>query len=224
MIVINPRVDRLPADLIERFKSIEPASVGHMIEFGFCDPQLHPLWRPCKVVGPAVTVRTTALDSTIVHVAIDATVLGDVLLIDRNGDDRHACWGGLTSLAAQLRGVAGVIVDGCVTDYTEIEEMRFPVYGRTITALTTKGLALEGEINVPIQIGGVTVHPGDLVVADSDGILILTPEMAAQVVDEAEARQKRGLWVRDELLKGTRISDLTKAADKIRARMEAEAG
>ncbi len=219
MIVINPRPSSLSAELIERYRSIEPATVGHMLEFGFCDPGLQPLWRPCNVVGPAFTVRTTALDSSIVHVAIDMAEPGDVILIDRNGDGKHACWGGMTSLAAKMRGIAGTIVDGCATDFLEIQELAYPVYARSITALTTKGLAESGEINTQIQIGGVAVNPGDLVVADSDGILILSPEAAAEMVDQAEARQKRGAWVQEELLKGAKISEMSGSAEKIRARL-----
>jgi regulator of RNase E activity RraA len=219
MIVINPREDSLSAELIERYKAIEPATVGHILEFGFCDPGLQPLWRPCSVVGPAFTVRTTALDSAVVHVAIDMAEPGDVILIDRNGDSRHACWGGMTSLAAKMRGIAGTIVDGCATDFLEIEELAFAVYARSITALTTKALAEGGEINTQIQIGGVTVNPGDLVVADSDGILIMTPDLAAKVVDQAEARQKRGAWAQEKLSEGAKISELSGSAAKVRANL-----
>ena len=219
MIVVNPRETSLSEELIQRYKAIEPATVGHILEFGFCDPGLQPLWRPCSVVGPAFTVRTTALDSAVVHVAIDMAEPGDVILIDRNGDGKHACWGGMTSLAAKMRGIAGTIVDGCATDFVEIEELAYPVYARSITALTTKGLAEGGEINTPVQIGGVTVMPGELVVADSDGILIMTPEVAAQMLEQAEARQKRGAWAQDQLLKGTKISELSGSADKVRVRL-----
>ncbi len=219
MIVINPRATSLSAELIERYRSIEPATVGHMLEFGFCDPGLQPLWRPCSVVGPAFTVRTTALDSAVVHVAIDMAEPGDVILIDRNGDGKHACWGGMTSLAAKIRGIAGTIVDGCATDFLEIQEFAFPVYARSITALTTKGLAESGEINTQVQIGGVAVNPGDLVVADSDGILIMSPEAAAELVDQAEVRQKRGAWAQNELLKGAKISEMSGSAEKVRARL-----
>jgi regulator of RNase E activity RraA len=219
MIVINPRESSLSAELIERYRSIEPATIGHMLEFGFCDPALQPLWRPCSVVGPAFTVRTTALDSAIVHVAIDMAEPGDVILIDRNADATHACWGGMTSLAAKVRGIAGTIVDGCATDIVEIEELVYPVYARSITALTTKALAEGGEINTQIQIGGVVVNPGDLVVADSDGILIMSPETAAEMVAQAEARQKRGAWAQEELMKGTKISELSGSAEKVRARL-----
>jgi regulator of RNase E activity RraA len=118
-----------------------------------------------------------------------------------------------------MRGIAGTIVDGCATDFLEIQEFAFPVYARSITALTTKGLAEDGEINTQVQIGGVTVNPGDLVVADSDGILIMSPEMAQVLVKDAEARQKRGAWAQEELLKGTKISELSGSAAKIQARL-----
>ncbi|MGD9317124.1 MAG: RraA family protein [Anaerolineae bacterium] len=223
MIVINDRNAELSGEVIERYRSVEPATVGHLLEFGFCDPALQPLWRPCQVVGRAFTVRTTALDSAIVHLAIDMAERGDVLVIDRNGDRKHACWGGMTSLAAKVKGLAGAVVDGCVTDIDEIEEMAFPVYARGLTTITTKGLALEGEINTQVQIGGVPVSLGDLVVADSNGVLILTPEMAAQMVEESESRQKRGQWVEEQLRSGVKISELSGAAEKLRARMEEDA-
>jgi regulator of RNase E activity RraA len=220
MITINPRIEGPSEELLQRYKEIEPATVGHLLEFGFCDPEIRPLWTPCSVVGPAFTVRTSALDSTIVHVAIDMAEPGDVLLIDRSGDRRHACWGGMTTLAAKKRGLAGVVIDGCVTDLLEIQEFQFPVYGRSISALTTKGLALEGEINTPIQIGGAPVHPGDLVVADSDGIVVIPPVVAAQIVDRAEEGEARSSWIREELESGTKISELSGAAARIRARMD----
>lgn len=220
MITINPRINRLTEELLQRYQKIEPATVGHLLESGFCDPEIRPLWMPCSVVGPAVTVRTSALDSSIVHVAIDLAEPGDVLLIDRSGDRRHACWGGMTTLAAKTRGLAGVIIDGCVTDLLEIEEFQFPVYGRSISALTTKGLAMDGEINTTIQIGGVPVDPGDLVIADSDGIVIMSPTVAEQIVDKAEAGEARSSWIREELSSGTAISELSGAAAKIRAQLE----
>jgi 4-hydroxy-4-methyl-2-oxoglutarate aldolase len=115
--------------------------------------------------------------------------------------------------------LAGSIVDGCATDFLEIQELAYPVYARSVTALTTKGLAEGGEINTPIHIGGVVVNPGDLVVADSDGILVMTPEIAAEIVDHAEERQKRGAWIQEELKKGAKISELSGSAEKVRARL-----
>jgi 4-hydroxy-4-methyl-2-oxoglutarate aldolase len=222
MFVINPRVSKLSAELIERYRAVQPATIGHLIEFGFCDPALRPVWRTFKLVGPAVTVRTSALDSAIVHMAIDVAEPGDVILIDRNGDQKHACWGEMTSLAAKLKGIAGAIVDGCTTDIAEIEEMKFPVYSRQASPITTKGLALEGEINTVVQIGGVPVNPGDLVVGDVNGILIVPANLAPELIDASETREQREGWVRAELHKGRKLSDISAAAEKIRAQMQKE--
>ena len=223
MIVINPRQNRLSSELIERYRNIAPATIGHRLAFGFPDPAIQPVWRPCTMVGPAFTVRTAALDSSIVHVAIDMAEPGDVLVIDRNGENKHACWGGMTTLAAKVKGLAGVIVDGCVTDFVEINEFRLPVYARSISAITTRGLALDGEINVPIQIGGAPVKPGDLVVADSDGIVVMPPDVAARIIDISEEGEKRGPWVRDQLLNGAKISEISKAGEKIQAQLKRQA-
>jgi len=151
--------------------------------------------------------------------AIDMAEPGDILVIDRSGDQKHACWGEITSLAAKLKGVAGVIVDGCVTDIADIEKMQFPVYCRCVSAITTKGLALEGEINTPIQIGGVPVNPGDLIVSDTNGILVLPPMLAAKLIDACESREKREIWIKEELVKGRPLSEISGASEKLKARM-----
>jgi 4-hydroxy-4-methyl-2-oxoglutarate aldolase len=223
MIVINPRQNNLADELIRRYRDIAPATIGHLLEFGFPDPAIQPIWRPCKMVGPAFTIRTAALDSSIVHLAIDMAEPGDVLVLDRNGENKHACWGGMTTLAAKLKGLAGVVVDGCVTDFTEITEFQLPVYARSISAITTRGLAVDGEINTQVQIGGAPVNPGDLVVADSDGIVVMPPDVAARIIDISEEREKRGLWIQEQLKKGAKISELSKSAEKIQAQLERQA-
>lgn len=220
MITIKPRACAIEQTLLERFKAIQPATVGHLLEFGFCDPGIEALWKPCRVVGAAVTVRTSALDSGVVHVAVDLAEAGDVLVIDRNGDTKHACWGEMTSLAAKLKGLAGTIVDGPATDIMEIAEMGYPVYCRGASAMTTKSTGAEGEINTPVQVGGVPVHPGDLIVADANGVLVLTPEAAAAVIEASEAREKRETWVRAELHTGRALSDISGAAARVRVRIQ----
>lgn len=220
MIIVRERVDVLSEELVERYKAIEPATVGHMLEFGFCHPNLQPLWRPCKLVGPAFTVQTSALDSAVVHVAIDQASPGDVLVIDRNGEQRHACWGGMTSLAAKVRGLAGVVIDGPVTDFTEILQSRFPVYARGLSPVTTKSLAMDGGINVEVTIGGVAVRPGDLVVADSNGVLVLPTYLAESLLEQAEARQERSTKIQEQLAAGMSISELSGAGKKIEARLQ----
>ncbi|MBA3517567.1 MAG: RraA family protein, partial [Rhizobiales bacterium] len=178
MIVVNDRVPTtLPSELLDRLRQIPPATIGHLLAFGFMDTALRPMGcRHFTLCGPAVTVRTMAIDSTVVHYAIDLAQPGDVLVIDRTGDTKHACWGEMTSLAAKVRGLAATIVDGPATDVVEIEAMEYLVFSRGISPITTRSLAQFGEINTVVQCGGVAVSPGDIILADDNGILVLPPE------------------------------------------------
>ncbi|MFX0195008.1 MAG: RraA family protein [Candidatus Hodarchaeota archaeon] len=130
MFVIKERGPNPPCELIEMLKAVEPATVGHFKHYGFIDPSIRPVLNDVKVVGPAVTVRTPGADSTIVHKVMELVEPGDVIVIDRCGDTIHACWGGMVTLAAHLKGVTGVIVDGPVTDINEIIKIGFPLYSK----------------------------------------------------------------------------------------------
>ena len=222
MIILNERKDVLSGELIQRYRKIEPATIGHLVEFGFVDPQIHALFPLGTVVGPAFTVRTAPQDSTIVHLAIDQAQAGDVMLIDRSGDRMHAPWGGMTALAASLKGMAAVIIDGVATDYGELVEAGTPVFARGLSAMTTKGLARDGEINTPVAIGGVAVSAGDLVLADANGILVLSPYLAEKLIDEAEKVQARSVDLPGQLRAGGKISELRGGAAKIYAALKAQ--
>jgi 4-hydroxy-4-methyl-2-oxoglutarate aldolase len=219
MIVINERVaDTVPAALIEQLCAIPPATIGHMRDFGFMDSGLRPIGRRgFTICGPAVTVRTIAIDSSVVHKAISIAQPGDVLVIDRNSDAKHAAWGEMTSLAATVRGLAGTIIDGPLTDIVEIEEMGYLVFSRGISPITTRGLALAGEINTSVTCGGVTVNPGDIILADDNGILVVPPEMAAEVIERCAPRVEREARIRRRLLAGEQLAEITGANEKIRA-------
>ena len=222
MIQINPRQVSIAPDLVARFRAISPATVGHIQDFGFMDPALRPVGRRIKLCGPAVTVRTVALDSAVVHRAIDVAEAGDVIIIDRVGDTRHASWGEMTTRGAMHRGIAGTIIDGAVTDIVEIEDLGFPVFARSISALTTKGLALAGEINTTVQCGGVVVRPGDLVLADDNGIVVIAPEQAEAMLDVCEPRERRESWMREELAKGRPLSELSGSGTRLDERLRTE--
>ena len=222
MIVLNERKSYLSPELLARYRKIEPATLGHLLEFGFVDPDIHPLFPPGMVVGPAFTVRTAPQDSTIVHLAIDQAQRGDVILIDRSGDRTHAPWGGMTALAASLRGIAAVIIDGVATDLSEMQDAGTPVYCRGLSAMTTKGLARDGEINTPVAIGGVAVSPGDLVLADANGILVLSPQLAEKMIAEVEERQAKSADLPGLLKGGAKISEVRGGAAKIYAALKAQ--
>jgi regulator of RNase E activity RraA len=199
MVIVNPRVESgVSAELLDQLRQIAPATIGHLLEHEFMDPDLRPITSGFSFAGPAVTVRCFGTDNAIVHYAVDIAAAGDVVVVDRLGDRRYACWGGGVSLGAHVKGIAGAIVDGALTDRVEILDLGFPVFGRGISPLTTRSPGETGELNVPVRCGGVIVNPGDIILADDDGVVVLPPSRVAEIVavclpreDQAKQRQQR---------------------------------
>ena len=217
--IIKERVNTFSKELIEKFKTVEPPTVGHFRHDGFMSPRIRPLFPEALMVGPAVTVKTPANDSTMVHKVLEIAEPGDVIVVDRCGDTMHACWGGVVTAAAHLLGFAGAVIDGVATDLVEIVELKFPVYCTGTSAITTKIFGLGGEINTPVQCGGVVVHPGDLVAADANGVLVLPPEDVERVMEEALKRQEREKAVIQRLRDGEHLADISIANKVIREKM-----
>ena len=176
------------SQLIEQLKAVSFPTLGHFLEEGFADSQLRAMVPHVKVVGRALTLKLVGADAIAVNQALALIQPGDVLVIDTGGDWQHAPVGAVTSCAASCAGAVGIVVDGAVTDLLELREGGLPVFARGTSLLTTK---LHGrgdsQINQPIQCGGVTVHPGDLVLADDNGVLFLDWPTAAGVIEQALA-------------------------------------
>ena len=219
MFIIKERSKDPDPGLIKLLKDVEPATIGHFRHCGFIDPAIRPVLKDTKIVGPALTVKTPGADSTVVHKVMELAKPGDVLIIDRCGDQKHACWGGMVTLSAHLKGLAGGIVDGPATDVDEIEELKFPLYCRGFSPITTKLLGFGGEINTVVQCGGVTVEPGDLIVADRNGIVVLKPNEAEEVASKALAMQEAEKTLAQELRNGKSLPSLSRA-NKIIAESE----
>jgi regulator of RNase E activity RraA len=148
---------------------------------------IHPLWPDIgRIAGPAFTVRTPRHDNLMLHAAIYRAEPGDVIVVEA-GDDAMAVAGGNVCAIAQKRGVAGFIVDGVIRDIGESRANGFPLFarGRSPIPAAKEG---PGEINHPIRCGGVVVHPGDLVVADDEGIVVIPLAKAEEVLKKAQAK------------------------------------
>jgi len=129
--------------------------------------------------------------------------------VDAGGERHHACWGEPAALVAKARGCAGVVIDGALTDVAALRDVGLPTFARGISSLV--GRALErssGTVNAPIQCGGVAVHPGDLVVADDDGVVIVPTECIVDVATEARAYAERWRASRPWLERGGSFSAL----------------
>ena len=151
-----------------------------------------PLW-PCpRIVGRAVTmkIKPAGLEQPKQHLGtapIEAAQPGDIIVIDNGGRLEFSCWGGLLALSAKLKGLSGVVIDGASRDIDEARELGFPVYGRGAVPMTARGRVVQESFNQEIQFAGVQCHPGDLVIADGSGVVIVAKKREEEVVTAAEA-------------------------------------
>lgn len=215
MFTIAPTHAGPGTEMLARLARIETATFGHILHAGFPDRAIAAVVPGKRIAGRAITVRIAGADSTLLHHAIGLAGPGDVLVIDRCGDDRHACWGGVTATAAHLRGLSGIVIDGPATDFAEIRRLDLPVWCRGQTALTTKFLPLSGAMNVPVQIGGVPVNPGDAILADDCGVVVLDPAALPDLMAHAEAMEAREPEVIARLRAGEALADISGATGLI---------
>lgn len=174
---------RVSREIIETYRQIVPATIGHLDNARVMAAAIKPLASRVHMVGPAFTVRTGGNDLGALNQIEELVQPGDVLVVDRGGDDEHAVIGEFRALRYVRWGLAGCIVDGAMTDIIEIQTMRFPTFCRTVSAKVAKNIGREGAVGVPVLCGGVIVNPGELIVADDNGVVVLSQAEAEQHVE-----------------------------------------
>lgn len=150
------------------------------------DPALRPVWHGARIAGRALPVRTHPADNLPLHHAVARARPGDVLVVDGRGE-LCGYWGEILAVAAQVRGVTGLVMDGGVRDVAEQEQLGFPVFARGICVRRT-GKNFLGLVGEPITVAGVRVQSGDAVIADTDGIIVLPPDAVAATLAASQAR------------------------------------
>ncbi|GLO15805.1 4-hydroxy-4-methyl-2-oxoglutarate aldolase [Pseudomonas putida] len=179
------------SQLLGQLRSVSFATLGHFLEQGFVSHEIRAMVPNVRLVGRAVTLRVAHADAIAVNRALASLTHGDVLVIDMAGDHAHACIGTVTQCAALSVGAMGIVVDGVVTDLVELRAAGLPVFARGTTQLTTKLLgSASSAFNIPVCCGGVVVNPGDVVMADDNGVLILSPQMVAKAIAQAQASDR----------------------------------
>jgi regulator of RNase E activity RraA len=168
---------------------------------------VRPLWQCPRIVGRAVTmkIKPAGLQQPAQHLGtapIEAAQPGDIIVIDNGGKLEFSCWGGLLALSAKLKGLSGVVIDGASRDIDEARELGFPVYARGAVPMTARGRVIQDSFNQEIQIAGVQCHPGDLVIADGSGVVIIAKEKEAEVVASAEAIYQKEQEMADGIRNG----------------------
>ncbi len=220
MYVVRDMPEQVDAETLDLLAGVETATVGHWRLWGFMDRRIQPLLPGRRVVGTAVTLAISGADSTLLHHAVGLLRPGDILCVDRLGDDRHACWGGGVTVAAKASGATAGIVDGPCTDLSEIEDSDFPMWARGLSPITTRIYDLGGGMNIPVSCGGAVVMPGDAILADESGVLVLPRTEARAVAERAlsiqAAGKEREARVRNREVK---LGELSGASAKVLAKL-----
>ncbi|WMI97071.1 RraA family protein [Pseudomonas chlororaphis subsp. aurantiaca] len=187
--MIAPRQQPTSAALLGHYRGIAPSTIGHFGDEGYLRG-IRPLFDGLRMLGNVVTVKVFAPDGAILRDALLLSEPGDVLVIQCVGDQECACWGELRTLAGLIKGLAGVVVEGAVTDVAALREHRLPVFSRGVSAYTTRGIGQHGEVNQPIEVAGVRVNPGDIAIGDDDGVFILDGQRAEALLPQLLAKEE----------------------------------
>ncbi len=193
---------------------------GNAPRQGVMESRIKPIDPKSHIVGRAVTVKGYGGDNLAIHQGIAAAGEGDVLVCDLGGYDQAGHFGDIMALACKVRGIQGVILDGSCRDIEDIREMGFPVFSNGVNPSGTVKASI-GEVNVPIICGGVTVHPGDIILGDCDGVVVVSQKDEDIVFEKAMNKFEKEKQIVKALLDGKttlEIYDFDKLLEKLRDR------
>jgi 4-hydroxy-4-methyl-2-oxoglutarate aldolase len=195
-------IHRPEADVIQRLSELGVANVHEAQgRSGLMKPYLRPIYPTAKVAGPAVTVLCHASDNLMIHASVEVCRRGDVLVVALDSESTDGMFGELLACSVQTHGVAGLVIDAGVRDVADLTVMKFPVWAKTICAQgTVKETA--GSVNVDVVCAGALVHPGDVIVGDLDGVVVVPREQAAEVARLGGERFAKEQRSRERLTSG----------------------
>ena len=201
---IKKNFERPAKELVEAFRGIPVANIDdNMGRIAAVDASIFPLNPNAKLLGTAFTVNAPAGDNLLFHKALDMAQPGDVIVLANKGSLSRSLCGEIMSNYAKSRGLAGIIIDGCVRDSAALRELDFPVYAKGITPNGPYKNG-PGEMNFPVSFAGIIINPGDIIVGDADGLLVIRPEDAEELAKKAKAwhdseeRQLEGILTKGE--------------------------
>lgn len=187
---IYTKINRPARDLVEKFRGLPVANIAdEMNRLNCMDARIKPL-NNAPLLGTAFTVKARIGDNLMFHKALDLAQPGDIIVVDGRGDLANSLTGEIMMRQALKKGLAGIVVDGAVRDADALRQMNLAIYA---AGITPQGPYKDGpgEINVPVSCGGVTVNPGDILVGDGDGIVVISPKDAAVLAEKAKVKSRK---------------------------------
>jgi 4-hydroxy-4-methyl-2-oxoglutarate aldolase len=200
--IVIRNIRRTDVALVKRLGALGVATVHEAYgRFGLMKPYLRPVWAGGEAAGTAVTVLVHPGDNWMIHVAVEQCKPGDILVVGCSADNSDGMFGDLLATSLMARGVTGLVIDVGIRDAKSLREMGFPVWSKAISAKGTVKATL-GAVNVPVVCAGVNVVPGDAVIADDDGVVVIGRKDAADVLTRGEKRHADEEGKRKQLAAG----------------------
>lgn len=214
MIHVRTKFERLSKELTDRFSKLGAATVHEASgRKGAVDPAIKPIRKGLRVCGPAFTVQCAPGDNLMLHKALEKARPGDVLVASVGGYPEGGYFGGLMAVSAAARQLGGLTIDGCIRDSEEIIAMGFPIFARGFCIRGTSK-SVPGLVNHPTVFGGIVVQPGDLILGDDDGLVVVERSEAASVLEKALQRVEAEAKKSEQLRSGISSVELNKL-DKV---------
>lgn len=214
--VVIRTIERPSLAEIDAIAPIGTATVHEAIgRRGFASADLMPIQQDARIAGSAVTVLSHPGDNMMIHAAVEVCQPGDILVVTTTAPSTHGMFGDLLATSLMARGVRGLVIDAAVRDTSDLRTMGFPVWTRHVSCQGTVK-ATPGSVNVPVVLGGLAVHPGDLVCADDDGVVVVARSETAWALEQSKARLDKEEVTRQRLEAGELGVDFYGLRDKLR--------